>query len=215
MPSQIDHLVIAAISLDQAADWCETALGASAAPGGQHARMGTHNLLLRLNDGVYLEMIAIDPALPAPANQPRWYGLDDPDQQRALQSGPRLVHWVARHDAALQTLFDDEQIQDFSRADYAWQMGLRAGTAPLMGGTLPLRIHWTSAAHPCERLPASNCRLMQLELHAHDAARLRQHLRAMQFAPDPAIKVLITPAAQNEKPTVRALLDTPAGLITL
>ncbi len=190
-------------------------MGAAAMPGGQHLLMGTHNLLLRLNDGVYLEMIAIDPALPSPVGRPRWYGLDDPDQQYALRSGPKLVQWVARDDALLRRLFDDEQIQDFSRSDYAWQMGLRAGSTPLMAGTLPLRIHWISAIHPCENLPASNCRVLELRLNTPDAPQLRQHLRAMQFVPDPAIKVLINPQAQNEKPAVRALLDTPAGLVTL
>jgi hypothetical protein len=43
----------------------------------------------------YLEIIAIDPDGVAPPH-PRWFGLDEPALQRALEAGPRLIHWVAR-----------------------------------------------------------------------------------------------------------------------
>ena len=39
----------------------EGALGATPAPGGHHPLMGTHNQLLSLGPGEYLEVIAIDP----------------------------------------------------------------------------------------------------------------------------------------------------------
>ncbi len=45
-------------------------LGIAPGPGGVHPFMGTHNRLLRLGPRLYLELIAIDPDAPAPA-QPR------------------------------------------------------------------------------------------------------------------------------------------------
>ena len=44
----LDHLVVAARDLASGARWLEDRLGASLAPGGVHAAMGTHNRLLKL-----------------------------------------------------------------------------------------------------------------------------------------------------------------------
>ena len=103
--SRVDHLVVAAPTLDQGVAWCEQTLGLTPGPGGRHALYGTHNRLLRLDSNTpqdppaYLEIIAIDPeATPtraAPAR--RWFDLDDPGlRQRLADHGPQLVHWVAR-----------------------------------------------------------------------------------------------------------------------
>ena len=75
MTTEVDHLVIAADSLEQGSAWCERTLGAKPVAGGRHALMGTHNLLLQLSstafERVYLEIIAIDPDAPAPGRPPR------------------------------------------------------------------------------------------------------------------------------------------------
>ena len=42
---QLDHLVVAARSLDEGAAWCEATLGIVPGPGGKHPLMGTHNRL--------------------------------------------------------------------------------------------------------------------------------------------------------------------------
>jgi hypothetical protein len=46
--STVDHLVVAADSLEQGVKWCEETLGVTPGPGGQHPLMGTHNRLLRV-----------------------------------------------------------------------------------------------------------------------------------------------------------------------
>ena len=72
MKTQFDHLVVAA-----RVDYIEEKLGVVMPYGGQHPKMGTHNHLIQLGNGTFLEVIAIKPELPSP-QRPRWFGLDDP-----------------------------------------------------------------------------------------------------------------------------------------
>jgi len=93
MSPAIDHLAVAAPSLEGRT--LDDFLGVILPPGGRHARMGTHNRLLRLGPMAYLELIAIDPDGATP-ERPRWFELDDAAMQARLAAGPLLVHWVAR-----------------------------------------------------------------------------------------------------------------------
>jgi hypothetical protein len=69
--SELDHLVVAARSLDDGVAWCEATLGVVPAAGGGHAPMGTHNRLLAVSSArfphSYLEIVAVDPEAPAPS----------------------------------------------------------------------------------------------------------------------------------------------------
>lgn len=75
----------------------ETALGVSLQPGGQHDLFATHNRLLGLADGFYIEAIAIDPSVSAPS-RPRWFDLD------RFSGPPRLINWICRVDSMAATL---------------------------------------------------------------------------------------------------------------
>ena len=57
----LDHLVITTVDLAAACDECEARLGVRPEPGGTHPQFGTHNALLGLGKGAYVEIIAIDP----------------------------------------------------------------------------------------------------------------------------------------------------------
>ena len=46
---ELDHLVVAARTLEEGAAWVEAKLGVPMAGGGKHDLMGTHNRLLRLD----------------------------------------------------------------------------------------------------------------------------------------------------------------------
>lgn len=72
---ELDHLAVAAETLEDGREAVETALGVRLQPGGQHPHFGTHNMLLGLEDGLYLEVISIDPAAPKPGYA-RWFDLD-------------------------------------------------------------------------------------------------------------------------------------------
>jgi hypothetical protein len=177
--TEVDHLIVAADSLDEGAAWCEATLGVVPQPGGKHALMGTHNRLVNLSSPgfarCYLEIIAIDPEAPPPG-RPRWFGLDS-----RPPGPPALIHVVAR-----STMLDmhrwgliHKQIDPglpvaASRGDLRWQILLRPDGSLVPG--LPTLIQWEGAAHPADRLPDQGVRLTGLALDGL-AAGAREVLR--------------------------------------
>lgn len=95
---KLDHLTVIAPTLQEGVAHVRACLDLDVPFGQRHAYMGTHNHLLQLGDGVYLEIIALDPDGSAP-NRKRWFGLDDQKKVRAdWDAGRRLRGWVARTD---------------------------------------------------------------------------------------------------------------------
>lgn len=204
----IDHLVIAAAELEAGTAWLEMHLGVPLAPGGKHAAMGTHNRLLRLGPRLYLELIAIDPAVPAPL-RPRWFGLDDPALREKLAERPRLIHWVARCECIDPAhAGPGGEILDMARGDFRWRIGVPADGHPPGDGLLPSLIEWRSPAHPADRLPERGCTLMKLEGFHPEPARIRSALAALGLE-----GVLALYAAEaGEAAGLAAYLKTPGGL---
>lgn len=216
MSRQLDHLVVGARSLEEGAAWCESTLGVVPGPGGQHAFMGTHNRLLRLEGqgfpAAYLEIIAIDPQAPPPGRA-RWFGLDRPDVQAALARGPQLLHWVLRTDHlqadqhCLATAgHDPGRVQAAERPTPAgllrWQITVPDDGLPRCSGALPTLIAW-DGTHPTERMAESDLDLLNLQLRG---------------LPDAAAALL--PAAHVERlpgpgPALRARLSCPHGQVLL
>lgn len=173
MTARLDHLVVAAATLDEGARWCEAALGATPAGGGRHDTMGTHNRLLQLSspafERCYLEIIAIDPDAPPPAH-PRWFGLDTVELARRLRAGPRLIHFVCRTDdvdglrTSVQALGADPGApRAASRGAYRWRITVREDGSLALDGALPTLIQW-DGAHPCDALPPSGVALQALRV---------------------------------------------------
>jgi hypothetical protein len=197
----LDHLVVAGETLDTSG--LDAVLGVALSGGGKHARMGTHNRLLRLGADAYLELIAIDPRGTRP-DRPRWFGLDEPAMHALLAEGPRLVHWVARVDSTvLPTLpFDVGVWESFQRGDLSWKLTVRGDGALPADGVVPTLICWSGAAHPSGRLPDAGVTLEALELEHPRAAEVQRQLDLLELA------VRCRPAPS---PRLTAHLRTPAG----
>ena len=199
-----DHLVITAPTLASGAEWVEHALGVAPGPGGAHPRMATHNLLLRLGESTFLEVLAIDPAVPPPG-RPRWFGLDElgPDD------APRLAAWVARtgdlRDCPDELLALLGPVETMTRGTREWQITIPADGEPPMGGALPMLIEWQSPRAPAGAgLPESGCALAALGLRHPRAARLNE-LLMLAGLDDPV-------AIGAGTPGLWADIATPTGL---
>lgn len=196
----LDHLVVTAATLGAGTAHVAQRLGCAPLPGGQHSRMATHNRLLGLGPGCYLEVIALDPSAPAP-DRPRWFDLD----RRA--GPPRLSHWVLRCDdldaELAATAVDAAAIraEDFARGPYRWRMGVAATGILPFDDAHPGLIEWQAGGHPADRLEDHGLRLERLEISHPAAAALRAALRL----DDPRVVVASGPRA------MRAVIRTPAG----
>jgi hypothetical protein len=208
----LDHLVVAAATLDDGVAWCEATLGVVPDGGGRHALMGTHNRLLATGGDAfpqsYLEIIAVDPDAPAPVRV-RWFGLDDPWlQQRLRRHGPQLVHWVARTDAldarraALARLgVDPGAIVAAQRGTLRWRITLRDDARRFAAGAWPLWIEW-DGAHPTATLPARGVALRAF---------------AVGGVPLSAADALDVPGVtvHERGAPLLAVLETPRGVVEL
>ena len=58
---QLDHIVVASLTVEEGVAHVERRLGVIVPPGGEHPSMGTHNHVMRLGDGIYLEIISPNP----------------------------------------------------------------------------------------------------------------------------------------------------------
>jgi hypothetical protein len=218
----VDHLVIAAASLEQGVRWCEATLGVTPGPGGRHALMGTHNRLLKIASEAYpasyLEIIAIDPEAPPPGRV-RWFGLDDPALQARLAApaeaggGPRLIHWVGRspqldmHRWGLMTLGlqPGDPIaagRETPEGPLRWQILVRPDGQLLCGGALPTLIEW-QGRHPTASMADAGVTLHSLSLSGLPP-RARELLRLRQVGTGTA-----------GDPPLSAVLRTPRGELRL
>jgi Glyoxalase-like domain len=193
--ARLDHLVVAARTLDDGVAWCEATLGITPGPGGRHPMMGTHNRLFSIATPAfpraYFEIIAIDPRAHAPGRA-RWFDLDDVVLREALARSPQLVHWVARVDdlaaavAALRARGIDagrvlSASRDTAQGTLRWQIAVRDDGRRLWGGALPTLIEWAQT-HPADAMPASGVTLGALRLRAHDGAALAAALDVLGVA---------------------------------
>lgn len=205
-----DHLIVAAAGLRQGCDWVEEKLGVRPAIGGQHVAMGTHNAVLSLGHRLYLEVIAIDPSLPAPS-RPRWFDLDEPRLAAALAEGPQLIGWGARTgeiERAVQRLPDLGNVMLMTRGEWSWRItvpddGHRPGR-----GLVPTLLQWDGAAHPADRMPDHGCRLVLLAGEHPEPATVRADIATLGLSE--TLKVTYA-----KSPRLAAMIRTPRGTATL
>ncbi|MEL7255862.1 MAG: VOC family protein [Pseudomonadota bacterium] len=175
---ELDHLAVACETLEDGREAVETALGVTLQPGGQHARFGTHNLLLGLEDGLYLEVIAIDPAAPKPS-VPRWFDLD------RFDGFARLTNWICRCDDLEAHVARQPRVGvpvDLARGSLRWRMAVPENGQLPFDNCHPAVMQWSSADHPAARLTPSGCRLERLVVTHPEAKDLRDMVGPMEDA---------------------------------
>lgn len=219
MNTRLDHLVVAARTLDEGVAWCEAVLGITPGAGGRHPSMGTYNRLFAIATPgfpqAYFEIIAIDPQAPAPARA-RWFGLD----AAPALAVPRLVHFVARTPdiraacAALAALGEDPGTPNAAsratpRGELRWQIGVREDGSLSHGGALPTLIEW-GASHPTDDMPASGVAPASLAVHAAETEPL-----ATAYAVLGLSQARVQADAFALTPRLCASLDTPRGRVVL
>jgi Glyoxalase-like domain len=219
-PLQIDHLVVAARTLEEGLSFIAAKLGVEMSGGGAHPLMRTHNRLLNLWGGVYLEVIAVDPLAPAAVTpRPRLFSLDDPALLKRLESGPQLVHWVARVERPKllkrwQAQYPERipTVVPLTRGSNSWDITVPDdGAFPAWQGAgdglLPSLIQWDTPAHPSATLPETGIALRSLTGY-HGRAHLISEQLAWLGASD-LMRVEVTDGA----PSLVAEFELPDGSI--
>ena len=228
MQTHIDHLVIAAHTLDQGVQWCEATLGIAPGSGGAHARYGTHNRLVKIatpsHPMAYLEIIAVDPGAARANSGKRWFDLDDPVLQAAIAQEPRLIHFVVGTtdmQAALAALhaqgLDRGPASAASRPTASgllqWQITVREDGQRLFDGALPSLVQWGAPGdaeplrlHPRNGLPRSKVSLERIAVTHPEADRLQAAYAALGLT-----DIAVTPGQAD----IAATLRTPRGVVTL
>lgn len=197
---ELDHLVVAGETLEEAAVHTELALGSVLQPGGRHLTFGTHNRLMGLGQGQYLEAIAIDPSLPAP-DFPRWFGLD------SFKGPARLDKWVCRVtdiEAALAALPMAGRPIELQRDALRWTMAVPEDGVLPFDGVFPALIQWHGATMPGLTLTSQGFSLEQLDVLHPEAEALEALLAPFLIAP----KVRFVQASSA---ALRANIKTPMG----
>lgn len=106
----LDHLTVVAPTLSEGVDHVRSCLDLDIPFGQRHPYMGTHNHLMQLGSGIYLEIVAVDPDGSRPGHA-RWFGLDDSETVKAdWADGRRLRGWVARTEVIDAVLSGREHI---------------------------------------------------------------------------------------------------------
>lgn len=174
---ELDHIAISGETLEAARRFVEDALGEPLQPGGEHAVFHTHNALLVLEDGLYLEAIAINPDAPAP-DRPRWFDLD------RFAGPPRLTNWICRTpdlpDFLAQNPLELGQPVDLQRGDLNWRMAVPDDGILPFDNCAPAVMEWQTGAHPATRLTARGVRLRRLTIRHPRASVLERHLAALR-----------------------------------
>ncbi|WP_050929363.1 VOC family protein [Aestuariivita boseongensis] len=201
MRLELDHIAVAGSTLAEATEAVEDALGVRLQKGGEHDVFFTHNTLLGLEDGLYLEGIAINPNAPTP-DRPRWFDLD------RFEGPARLTNWICRTDDLTGILPDLApgvgDIVSLKRGDLRWQMAVpETGVLPF-DNLHPAIIEWGTNLHPAAMLEPSGCRLTRLVIAHPRADDLRKGLA-------PYLRDDRVAFEAGNVPEMMAEFDTPNG----
>jgi len=203
---ELDHLLWEELRLDEGERRFAELTGVTPAFGGNHPDRGTHNSLLSLGRGTYLEIISLDPAHPEAAGLPE----DTPPGFT-----PRLFAFAVRtYDLALFERLAEASGLEVSRPR---EVSRRARDGTLLkwqtvalekhefGNAMPFFTRFDGAAHPSETAP-KGCELLEFSVG---------HPRHQELSRLYAALKLNVPVFESEHPLLLAVLATPKGIVAL
>ena len=166
--------------------------------------MGTHNLLLRLGDDIFLEVIAVNPDAEKP-DRPLWFGLDSVTEKTPAT----LKSWVVRTTEIKEKCNDSSEflgdIEPMRRGDLHWLMTIPGSEVlPLHQGA-PMLIQWEATSHPASTLADQGLSLLELQIHSPDSNRIKTLIRSIDLKGN--VKVV-----DSRDPKIIAWIDTPDGV---
>ena len=147
----IDHLVFGCEQLETGTAYLESVIGKDFVFGGKHDLMTTHNKLLRLQDSIYLESIAIDhkaAKAKGELGRKRWFSLDDTLTRQKLVIAPYPLTWVVAVDnvdeAVARCGYNPGRTTKMTRENFAWSLTVPDDGGLTEQGLLPSFIKWPS-----------------------------------------------------------------------
>ena len=205
-PIRIDHVIVGAANLNAAIVEMERLTGVRPVIGGIHPGRGTHNALMSLGDGTYLEILAPDPAQAVDNAELR--------ELRAL-THPTPVGWAASADketelrsvlAAAKIAASGSVPGSRAKPDGSVLHWITFGYAELDNPLAPFFIIWGDRSlHPSQSSPPG-CRLDSLAIESPDAAAIASAVRPLKLG------IAISGAAQNR---MKLALSCPRGAVRL
>jgi len=185
-PAVIDHLVFGCDDLQDGTSFLEKTLGVGFSSGGKHTLMATHNRLLKLQDAIYFEAIAIDhEAVQKHGNihRKRWFSLDEDRTKQRLAQSPRPLTWVVAvddiYDAVSKCGYDAGNITTMTRGDLEWMLTIPEDGTLVEDGLLPGFIQWPGGRNPANKLPESGTRLRRLILQCPQPNAIGQSIEQL------------------------------------
>ncbi len=188
LTSTMDHIVIGANKLHIETAQLENTLNASFLDGGKHLLMATHNKLLRLQDSIYLEVIAIDPEAHSQkmiSGRQRWFSLDSQFTQQRLARAAQPLTWVVSvsdiEAAKSECEYDPGEIIEVSRDHLKWRLTVPNDGSLREEGILPSLIEWPEGQNPSNIIAKSGVRLENLLVSHPEPERIMAMLEKLNF----------------------------------
>lgn len=218
MTLKIDHLVVAADTLEQGIAYIEQQFSVKVPLGGVHPLMGTHNCLMQAGDNMFFEIIAINPqSLVDDAlriKHPRWFSLDDPLLRAQLKQSPKLLTWLVNtqqfEETKKQGIYRQTAAHLLSRNNLSWHFALPLDGSLLANGILPYLLQW-QGPNPAQTMPNKGCALEEITIYHPQPQWIKDQLDIIGASHLVSINALQEP----QSAFFEARFQTPKGPVTL
>ncbi len=201
---RVDHLVVAISDLERGREELAQRTGIMPIDGGEHPGLGTHNALMSLGRGVYLEVLAPQPGAEL---EPRMAGLQGLEQLTPVLWAVSTRDLEATRGLLAEAGFATTEAEPGARVTphgSRLEWATFALAEPVPGA--PFFIRWTpETPHPSGSAPGG-CALASLTVATPAAGRMRELLAAL------AVEVAVVEATEAD---LEIVLACPNGEVQL